>query len=366
MEILFVLGRNPKLSYAEVLSYLQSHYIPYSVNLFKQNFLIVEVVDGTKIDIQEFGGVLKMADVNSFESEKDFDKYLSKYFVEDQKFSFSVLGSADEEIEDKLMKRFKEEKAKAQIRHGKARLKLQEGDQIEMTNADVEFFYFKDEKKVYFAKIRQDYSYVEVKDRDMNKPFRREELAISPRLAKILVNLSQTKKGQLLVDPFCGIGGIMQEALLKGINCFGIDIEKDAISGAKKNLLWLDKKYKLNAQYKLMNADSRDLANINIDGVATETALGELVKRKLMDKEANQYVQNFLRMIIPILKTIKQLKTKEARIVLTMPYIRQFSVNFEEICKYTGLKVANIEGIEMPIKEFRDDQYVSRDIIVFE
>ena len=49
-----------------------------------------------------------------------------------------------------------------------------------------------------------------------------------------------------------------------------------------------------------------------------------------------------------------------------MPYIRQFSVNFEEICKYTGLKVANIEGIEMPIKEFRDDQYVSRDIIVFE
>ena len=74
----------------------------------------------------------------------------------------------------------------------------------------------------------QIYDSTGVKNRDMNKPVRREALAISPRLSKILINLSEAKPHDKLLDPFCGIGGILAEALIKRINVHGIDKDKMA------------------------------------------------------------------------------------------------------------------------------------------
>lgn len=370
MEYFFILGRNPTLSYAEVVSYLKSHGIAYNVLLFKKNFLVISMGDGIKLNVQDFGGVMKLGRANVFDTEKELDKFIENYFMDIGKFTFSIIGDNDEdnefEVEDKLMKKFKSEKIKAQVRHNRAALKLQDGDLGLLSNADVEFFYQVEESKIYFGRIEQDYSYSEVKKRDMEKPARREELAISPRLAKILINLSQVREGELLVDPFCGIGVIVQEALLKGINCFGIDKDKYAISGAKKNLAWLAKNFTLKGRARFHVGDSAHMPDVKIAGVATEPALGELRKKSLWDKAAMQYVQDFERMIIPILQRIKQLKTPEAKIVLTMPLIRQFSVSMERITNMTGLKVVQLDDIQMPIKEYREKQYVGREIVVLE
>ena len=85
----------------------------------------------------------------------------------------------------------------------------------------------------------------------MEKPFRREELAISPRLAKIIINLSEVKTKGKIIDPFCGIGVILFEGLLKNLNVTGIDIDKNAIEGAEQNLEW--GKFS-NKNYKLANS----------------------------------------------------------------------------------------------------------------
>ena len=127
----------------------------------------------------------------------------------------------------------------------------------------------------------------------MNKPVRRQSLAISPRLSKILVNLSQVKKGQLLLDPFCGVGGILQEALIREINCYGIDKDKLAVEDAKRNLKWLESHYNLNATYKLQAIDARQTPNIRVDGIASEPALGEIVRKKPNDIKAKAIIDNF-------------------------------------------------------------------------
>lgn len=330
----------------------------------------MSIGDGIKLNVQEFGGVMKIGEAKLFRSEKELDSFIKDYFMDLGKFSFSILGDNSEEyteeIEQKLMKKFRNEKIKAQVRHSRASMKLQEGDEVTIPNSDVEFFYQVEEDKIYFGRVDQEYSYEEIKKRDMKKPARRNELAISPRLAKILINLSQVREGQLLVDPFCGIGVIIQEAILKGINCFGVDKDRYAITGAKKNIDWLSQNFKLSGKARFHIGDSANMPEVKIDGVATEPALGDLVKKKLFDKVAPRYIQDFEKMIIPILRRLKELKTPEAKIVLTMPCIRQFSVSMTRICNFTGLKVSQLDDIQMPIKEFREKQYIGREIVVLE
>ena len=54
------------------------------------------------------------------------------------------------------------------------------------------------------------------------------------RLAKILINLSEVKDEEILLDPFCGIGVILEEALLQNINVIGIDKDKKAVDRCKE------------------------------------------------------------------------------------------------------------------------------------
>ncbi len=364
MEYFFILGRNPQLSYAELVSFMQARDVRYRIIMFERNHLLISFEQEPKFQIQEFGGIIKLGKILYSGDDEGFGDFLESYIMEKGKFSFCVTGNDSEEVEEALMEKFKRERIKAQVKHGRNKMYLQKGEYILMPNADIEFFFYKLGEKIHFGRVDQDYSYSEVKERDMYKPFRRESLAISPRLSKILINMTKTKTGQLLLDPFCGVAGIIQEALLKGINCYGIDKDKMAIESAKKNLKWLSQNYEINANYTLINADSKNAPNIRVDGVATEPALGELVKRKLRDTEAKQFIERFEKLIIPVLKRIVQIKKPGARIAITLPYIREHTVNIEKICRETGLKKEIIEGIDSPIKEFREGQFIAREIVI--
>jgi tRNA (guanine10-N2)-dimethyltransferase len=61
-------------------------------------------------------------------------------------------------------------------------------------------------------------------------------ISLHPRLARVLVNLSGVRKGEKLLDPFCGTGGILLEAGLVGIHVFGSDFDIKMVEGCKKTL----------------------------------------------------------------------------------------------------------------------------------
>jgi tRNA (guanine10-N2)-dimethyltransferase len=61
-------------------------------------------------------------------------------------------------------------------------------------------------------------------------------VSLHPRLARCLINLAGLRKDEILLDPFCGTGGILIEAGLMGIRVIGSDIDRRMVEGTKINL----------------------------------------------------------------------------------------------------------------------------------
>jgi len=367
MEYFFILGRNPILSKAEIFAYLEGHGVEFEELAFRKNFLIISVDKEIKINVQEFGGLIKFGKIMFSGTEIGFEDFIyHNELVEKDKFTYSVQGNLDDEI---FVDKFKTERRRAVIRRGGKQLKFQAEDPESVAKAQYDFFALlsdKDEKdkRVYFGIAEKKYDYTDIKKRDMQKPNRRQEYAISPRLAKILINLSQVKPNQLLLDPFCGVGGILLEALVKGINVYGIDNDQKAITLARQNLKWLESNYKINASWKLMAEDSRNPPNIKPDAIVAETPLGILFRKKPSDRESEKIIESFEKLIISVLKKLAKIKKPGAKIVLTMPLVREASVNMRNITQQTGLKEYKLKNIVFPIQEFRPNQYISREIVV--
>ena len=61
-------------------------------------------------------------------------------------------------------------------------------------------------------------------------------VSMDPVLARTLVNLSEAKPGERLLDPFCGTGGILIEAGLCGVAVSGRDADQEMLEGTRENL----------------------------------------------------------------------------------------------------------------------------------
>nr|MDO8110352.1 hypothetical protein [Candidatus Sigynarchaeota archaeon] len=59
---------------------------------------------------------------------------------------------------------------------------------------------------------------------------------MNPPLTSLMVNSCHPARHGLLVDPFCGSGGILIEALVRGIPSIGLDIIYGSVTGCMKNL----------------------------------------------------------------------------------------------------------------------------------
>ena len=129
-------------------------------------------------------------------------------------------------------------------------------------------------------------------------------ISLHPKLARALVNLSMVKKGETLLDPFCGTGGILLEAALIGVNVVGSDIEDKMIEGCKKTLDFYNVK-----NYKLFCSDIGDIhSNISkVDAVVTDLPYGKSTTTKGEEME-NLYKRAF--------ENISQVLRDDARAVI--------------------------------------------------
>lgn len=92
---------------------------------------------------------------------------------------------------------------------------------------------------------------------------------LMPVFARCMVNLARAPRGGTLLDPFCGIGGVLLEAGLIGVRPVGVDIDREMIDGAKKNLEEMGI-----TDYQLMVGDARKLPALEVDAVATDPPFG--------------------------------------------------------------------------------------------
>jgi tRNA G10 N-methylase Trm11 len=365
VKYLFILGRNPELSTAEIHSYFQARKTNFEVISGEDKLLLIDGDFDARKAIGSLGGSIAIGKI-LVSGEEEIKEYINSkeiYFGEENKFSYTVhdFSSSDNlEIKDLIKNKFRGERLKANLRNPE----LTPEKMNKLTN----YFIYEDDK-LHFGIMDEVYNTEEQEKRDMNKPVRREALAIPPRLAKILINLSQVKENQTLVDPFCGIGVILQEALVNGINVVGVDKDKKAIENCKKNIAWLSSKYKIKSKYKIINNDSKTVRVGRIDGIACEPNLGKLLEKSPRKDEAMKTQEYFEGLVIQVLNNLARYLRPGGKIAFTAPSIRaqgeRISCNIGRIMHRTGLKMAESE-IDFPIIEERDGQVVGREIYVLE
>tara|TARA_Y100000034_G_scaffold98190_1_gene120164 strand:+ start:19 stop:1137 length:1119 start_codon:yes stop_codon:yes gene_type:complete len=369
MKYLFILGRNPELSKAEVFAFMKRHKIEILDYKIRDNALLVDVKDLLPLGaIEKLGGVIAIGEVLS-NGVNELDKK-ALYFGTENKLNYVIWDFGDAEIfRHYLKKRFKDEKLKATEKNLSAFMKAQDGEKIPVIGSkkiDEQYFAFDD----YFGRIIQTCDYSEIERRDMKKPARRGMLAISPRLAKIMINLSEIGEKGKLLDPFCGIGVVLQEGLLQGLKVVGVDIEKSATDGAQSNLEW--GKFS-KEDYVLFNEDSRNVDVGIVDAIATEPDLGEVLKsvgktivRKTYSFErASKRMKGFETLMSKVLNNLKD--KVSGKIVFTAPFIKCFDkrkrrvgCDIGQILDKTQLKLCK----GFPIEDFREDQVTGRQIFV--
>jgi tRNA (guanine10-N2)-dimethyltransferase len=65
-------------------------------------------------------------------------------------------------------------------------------------------------------------------------------VSLHPKLARAMVNLAGLRRGDAVLDPMCGTGGILIEAGLVGMEVHGRDIEDEMVEGSRENLAAFD------------------------------------------------------------------------------------------------------------------------------
>jgi tRNA G10 N-methylase Trm11 len=166
----------------------------------------------------------------------------------------------------------------------------------------------------------------EFQKRDVGKPNQRKIFAISPRLARIMVNLASCTSGKLLLDPFCGVGTILQEALLTKAKVVGVDINPWCVKAAIENLKWLKREYALKeAEYTILQGDARRLTEKiaqEVDCITTEPDLGPALRHVPTTPYAAKIIDKLEPLYYSFLEEAYRILKKTGRLVLVTPYIR--------------------------------------------
>jgi len=96
-------------------------------------------------------------------------------------------------------------------------------------------------------------------------------ISLHPRHARALVNLTRVRKGETLLDPFCGTGGILLEASLVGAKVIGSDISAEMIAGCEANLRHFGAPF-----HRLEVLDVEEVSKVfgSVDALATDPPYG--------------------------------------------------------------------------------------------
>ncbi len=123
--------------------------------------------------------------------------------------------------------------------------------------------------------------------------------SMSPKLARCMVNLSRIKEGELMLDPFCGTGGILLEGGMIGAKLIGSDINWNMKNGTLINLKHctnLDYCEMEERDYEAHHIDVRELKLYEkVDAVVTDPPYG--ISTSTGGSESGEIFHQFLESI---------------------------------------------------------------------
>jgi tRNA G10 N-methylase Trm11 len=364
---LFIPGKNWMLSLAELAAFLQARGVEFEVDVFSKAFFVVSVSNPSVIDIAGLGGTIKVGEVttklttqvveeaflkgdkqakteirDALSSKNRVGQMFEKRSVGKAVFGVSVYW-ADSALRpvSKMVQRFVGSAVKKELAAegkkanfmGFARNRVYpQLSHIEVLKKNMvenraEVLFCVGKEQTFVAATVAVHNPFEFQKRDVGKPSQRKIFAIPPRLARIMINLASCTQGKVLLDPFCGVGTILQEALLAKAKVVGVDVNRWCVEAAMRNLEWLKDEYSLeNAEYRVLHGDVRRLSEKvgleQVDCIATEPDLGPALRQVPTTSYAIRVVGRLEPLYHVFLEEAYKVLRRDGRLVLVSPYVK--------------------------------------------
>ncbi len=193
--------------------------------------------------------------------------------------------------------------------------------------------------------------------RDYGRP-ERDRFAgmLPPKVARMLINIAQPRPTDVILDPFCGSGTIVQEALWLGFRqVIGSDIAAASITATNANIAWA----KLPSP-RLLCSDvlklPQHLPLHSVDIIVSEGQLGP--QQAHPNKTVIQPLEKFYQAVFPVL--VKLIRPS-GRIILALPAWKQSNgLTIMELSK--TISKAGLKPFHQPIFYGRQTATVLRQI----
>lgn len=397
MRYLAVLGRLWKISLAELESFYSDVRLMPTGDVgktrldIKQNQTAIFTAE-SEPDFRRFGGILKFG-VEIPGGEKGIVDYLnslpegkivlgvSDFRKSNSKFAAKI--ASDEAL--KLKRILRSSGRSVRVLENRAAIlstATSHHNQLAEKKNHVEIMLTK------FGNFRLSYvqNITKYTERDQARPARDAKVGmLPPKLAQILINLlGPLPSGSVILDPFCGTGVVLQEAVLDGYRALGSDLNPRMIEYSKRNLEWLRTRKSftwirdVNFWTEVgdaMNFDWKSSRGLNdfggkIGGVAAEVFLGSPMSREPVGIKLREEKERCCMILKGFLRNLHSQIESGTGIVLAIPAWRRENGKYERL----GI-LDDIEEMGYNLKKFRnlrqedllyyrEGQIVAREIIV--
>jgi tRNA G10 N-methylase Trm11 len=427
--LVFIPGKNWRLSLAEIVAFLEARNKKFKIQDFSRDFFAVNVDAGADdLGIDGFGGIIKIGSVKSVLQ----TELLERFYVKNDKTAKAeikecvlasglvaeILGKSSSKLlfgvsvycaERSLrgfanrIQRFVGSAVKDEIKSLGCRSDFmgfsgsREFPQLthvevlkkQLIDKGAEVLFCIGKEQTLMATTIAVHNPFEFQKRDVGKPVERRIFAMPPRLARIMVNLSGCTPEKTFLDPFCGVGTILQEALLSKARVVGVDLNPWCVKAARENLEWLTREYELGEpDYAVLQGNALKLSSRirNVDCIATEPDLGPALR----DVPTNAYASKIVTKLEPLyfgfFEDAFRALNVDGRLVVVTPYFQTRSdkpvmtrfaqkaeeIGFKRLCPFNkehfekdGEAERNLFGLESLI-DLSERHKVGREIQVFQ
>jgi len=371
MRYFFILGSNPTLSIAELSAVF--NYREFS--LIQKNIAILKCDYEIKADvIKKIGGTIKFGLICDELDSYDIKNLLNSIAVFAKpekdiktKFKFGISYYGFFKINIKVLgmeykKSLKQLGLNSRWVISKeptlSSVVVEQNKLVSEQGVEIVIIQFN--KKLFLGKTLAVQPFKELSFRDYNRPARDDRSGmLPPKLAQIMINLSGANKEKTILDPICGSGTIITEAMLMGYKkIIGADISKKAIEDTEKNIEWTkkifprscvqDKQFSIfleaafrTSNFQLININSTQISvrlPLNsVDEIITEPYLGP--QRGNID--INKIIAELEKLYSESLREFNKILKSTGRIVMIWPVFCEKQKNIFLNLDLIGFKIIN-------------------------
>ena len=375
----YFLGSHPKLSMAELESVLgfkglelidtkiAASNLPYNINLLGGTIKIAELVAEINIDDNFADNLHQIILKNSPKTEGKLNLGISVYGKkmpppEITKLAFELKKS----LKPKLNLRLAPNRAQA--------LDTAQLIGLKLGRAGLELNLIFKKNKILVALTREIQNLSSYTLRDYERPARDARVGmLPPKLTQMMINLATTGKPsaeKVVLDPFCGTGVVLQEAMLAGFSTVGSDIEPRMIEFSRTNLEWIKLKFKIETDYNLKLGDATSTLWPKFNFVVSEVFLGRPLNRLPQRKDLDEIIENVNLITKKFLLNLrKQVSDNNTTICLAVPAWRDGKkiidlplIDQLENLGYNKMSLKFVSGRDLIY--FREDATVARRILL--